>query len=193
MYNTTNGLADLSKNSAPVALGSLSYTTGNFSYNSNIYPKSEEDKKILNGLLWSDIRNKNESDVMVTVNDSQVPAKLYSFEINQPEVIPYAAVEGGPVQPVGGCTTDCFKKQYILIFEYKNNKYSFQEFAFSAESNDLTYSPSEDGVFKSYSSNSSSDLVQIQDLLTRSIKGTYVDGSTGSGGTVVEPTPVILK
>jgi hypothetical protein len=180
MFNSYNGIVNTTLLNTSTSLGTVTYanlSTEN-SYNLNIYSQSEDDRKILNGFLYSSIRNQNESQVQVSVNGVLVDATLYSYESDQPDftILPYStrsAVDTLPVEE-SACTQDCFKKDYILIFSFNNNKYALQEYNYS-RSEGVEFEAS-DAIFKSLSSSVESEFVQIRTLIENSMKGT-VSGS----------------
>lgn len=187
MYNSYNGIADLSiQRSYPLSLGSVSYSKGDTSYSLSIYENTEDEMTVLNSYLYSDLRNKNESTVVVSINGEQVNARLYSYELDQPgmSVMPYSTtLDSNLVQPES-CTEDCFAKQYVLMFDYGNNKYSLQEYNY-AMTNEVEFTTEAEGLFKSLSAVRESD--QIKDIINSSMNGTYENGSSGSEVDPVRP------
>jgi len=190
MYNSYNGITSaLSIGTVPLSLGSISYTINDSSYNLSIYANSVEEKKVLNSFLYTDLQNKNEEIVNITIGGELVEATLYSFEVDQPEysTLPYidSMSETTVAPPADACTQDCLVKQYILVFNYDNNKYALQEYTYISGNTQTEFNTTIDGMFEALSASSATDLVEIETLLNNSIKGTYVDGSTGG-----EVTPV---
>lgn len=180
MFNAYNGIA-INYFNTPLALGTVSYSKDDTSYSVNIYSSNDDEKAILNSMLWSDIRNKSQTSTNITINGQSITANLYSYEIDQPNILPYMdimPVDGG----VNGCVEDCIRKQYVLIFSYGNNKYTLTESSFASGSVDSIYDPAADGNFNGYSSANEDGLTKISELVTNSVKGTYV---TDPG--VVEP------
>lgn len=180
MFNAYNGIATNYFNT-PLALGTVSYSKDDTSYSVNIYSSNDDEKAILNSMLWSDISNKSQTSTNITINGQSITANLYSYEIDQPNILPYMdimPVDGG----VNGCIEDCIRKQYVLIFSYGNNKYALTESSFVSGSVDSVYDPATDGNFNGYSSANEDGLTKISELVTNSVKGTYV---TDPG--VVEP------
>lgn len=187
MYNSYNGISDLSiQRYYPLSLGSVSYSRGDTSYSLSIFENSDDEMTILNSYLYGDLRNKNESTVVVSINGDQVNARLYSYEIEQPgmSIMPYStSLDSNLVQPEA-CTEDCFVKQYVLMFDYGNNKYSLQEYNY-ALSNVTEFTPELEGVFKSLSGVNDSN--QIRDIINSSMNGIYENGSSGSEVDPVRP------
>ena len=179
MFNEFNNVSSIYY-SAPLALGSVSYSKDETSYTVSIYSADGNKKEILNSMLWSDIQNKSETETTVTINNTTVQATLYSYQIEQPSILPYVDYMEGAAPET--CTENCFSKQYVLIFTYNNNIYSLVESSFSYPTVEAEYDPLTDGSFVSYSSTNSEDLIKIEELVTNSMKGTYVDG-----GGVIEP------
>ena len=178
MFNSFNGLTSIST-SVLLAQGSVSYSKDETSYTVTIYSADEDEKDILNSMLWSDIQNKSEAATTVTVNGTSVAANLYSYEIDQPSIMPYVDYMEGSVPYE--CTEDCFRKQYVLVFSYGNNKYSLVESSFNYGTVESVFDTVVDGSFTAYTPSNTADLAKIEQLVTSSMNGTYVDGG------VIEP------
>lgn len=188
MYNSYNGIFDsVLYRSAPQSLASASYSMDNSSYSITTYSSDAVNLDIVNGMLWADIQNQQETNVNVLVNGESVSATLYSYEINQPiySALPYTDVLREGV--VDECTDDCYRSQYVLIFTINGNKYALQEYTYDTSYGDVEYSVDFDGSFRALSSGNASDLTEIRSILTDSIKGTYYDDGFG----VVEPSAPI--
>lgn len=180
MFNAYNGIA-INYFNTPLALGTVSYSKDDTSYSVNIYSSNDDEKAILNSMLWSDISNKSQTSTNITINGQSITANLYSYEIDQPNILPYMdimPVDGGS----NGCVENCIRKQYVLIFSYGNNKYALTESSFASGSVDSIYDPAVDGNFNGYNPVNEDGLTKINELVTNSVKGTYI---TDPG--VVEP------
>lgn len=178
----------------PTTVGTVSYTLGTSNYSINIYNNQEDNIKIVDSFLWSELRNKMETQVSVSINGEVVSGTLYSYEYSQGgTIMPLAAesqarddvatslIAPAPDVPINLCGQDeCWYTDYILVFEFGNNKYALKEYSNTGMVDSITYDLAADNAeFSAYNTSNSSDFQVIETLLRDSLKP--VASSSGEG------------